>query len=95
MKDEYIIINKTALQKIREELNKGSAHWDGIYISDYQQGQIDLIDEIILSQSTPLTPIIETSIEKGYNFAKENLYKADNTLQPKIKEYIANLKFFI
>ena len=31
MKDEYVIINKTDLLKVREKLNKGSAHWDGIY----------------------------------------------------------------
>lgn len=67
MKEEYIIVNKTALEKMREELNKGSAHWDGIYLSDYQHGQIDLIDVIIMSKSTPLIP----EIEKAMNAARE------------------------
>jgi len=98
--EEYIIINKTSIQKIREELNKGSAHWDGIYISDYQQGQIDLIDEIILSQSTPLIPEIEKAFGAGFNrgCAFIEADESSEEISPKIlkqEDYISNLKFDI
>ena len=55
MNNEYVIVNKTALLKMREEL---------IHVSDYQRGQMDLIDAIVSSQSTPLIP----EIKKAYNY---------------------------
>lgn len=66
MKDEYIIINKTAIQKRIEELKKPIAHYDGIYVSDTQRAEYEALEEI-LSQSTPLIPenidkILSTSL---------------------------------
>ena len=66
MKDEYIIINKTAIQKRIEELKQmkevSNHSIDCSYISGKQAGF-----EIILSQSTPLIP----EIEKAMNVARE------------------------
>lgn len=84
MENEYIIVNKTALLKMRKGLDKDGAHSDGIYISDYQRGQIDLIDAIISSQSTPLLPEIDKAYWAGMQFVGED--KGSPT------EYISNLK---
>jgi hypothetical protein len=35
---------------------------------------------------------LRKAIDKGYELARMNLYKADNTLQPKIEEFIQSLK---
>lgn len=35
---------------------------------------------------------LRKAIDKGYELARMNLYKADNTLQPKIEEYIQSIK---
>ena len=90
MNNEYIIVNKTKFLKIREELEKGSPHWNGIYISDYQMGQIDLIDKIITSQSTPLIPEIEKSID--YGIRKSFSSKKHSEVK---QNYISNLKLDI
>lgn len=58
MKDEYIIISKTKLLERIEELKKPIVYYDGIYVSDSQNAQIELIEEL-LSQSTPLIPEIK------------------------------------
>ena len=89
MKNEYIIISKTAIQKRIEELEKEikfltakDAYGDIGKLSVYKQ---------ILSQSTPLIP----EIEKAYNAGKihNNLSVAgfDNPQG----RYISNLKLDI
>ena len=100
MKDEYIIINKTKFLKIKEELEKGSPHWDGIYISDYQMGQIDLIEKIITSQSTPLIPEIEKAFDEGKSAGIISYQPIWSTLDIELyneikQEYISNLKLDI
>ena len=91
MKDEYIIVNKTALLKMRKELKKEYANWDGkIYGSDYQKGQVDLIDAIISIQSTPLIPEIENAIQFGALMDKKMSY-----INKQVKDYITNLKLDI
>lgn len=78
MNNEYVIVNKTALLKMREEL---------IHVSDYQRGQMDLIDAIVSSQSTPLIPEIDKAYWAGMQFVGED--KGSPT------EYISNLKLDI
>lgn len=97
--DKYIIINRTALEKMKKELNKGSAHHDGIYISDYQHGQIDLIDVIISSQSTPLIPEIEKAFDVGSLKTEQcfNIYNGfvSGIVYKDKENYILNLKLDI
>lgn len=97
MQNEYIIVNKTALLKMRKELKKEYANWDGkIYGSDYQRGQVDLIDAIISFQSTSLIP----EIEKAFDAGKEGWYQEKqhshgsyvSKFKGKIEHYISNLK---
>lgn len=83
MNNEYVIVNKTALLKMREEL---------VHVSDYQRGQMDLIDAIVSSQSTPLLPEIKKSYDVGsYNHHSQYTEKYDTLKQL----YISNLKLDI
>lgn len=87
-KDEYIIINKTAIQKRIEELLKNN------YRAFSEHVELDILREI-LSQSTPLIPEIEKAFDEGFN-SEEEVYKGNPT--GKIigkQEYISNLKLDI
>lgn len=94
MSNEYIIVNKTALLKMRKELKKEYANWDGkIYGSDYQRGQVDLIDAIISSQSTSLIPEIEKAFKAAkipYKVNDEGIFGYENA-----EHYIEELKLDI
>lgn len=87
MNNEYVIVNKTALLKMREEL---------IHVSDYQRGQMDLIDAIVSSQSTPLLPEIEKAFDAGSKSGSQNW---DSWTAPNIEldkqHYVSNLKLDI
>lgn len=103
MNNEYIIVNKTALLKMRKELKKEYANWDGrIYNSDYQKGQVDLIDAIISFQSTPLIPEIDKAYENGFGYYSELLWDIEKGYGDKRtvkglnkQDYISNLKLDI
>jgi len=86
MKDEYIIISKTAIQKRIEELEKKSKE---IYyregIDEYDFAKLEL--EEFLSQSTPLIPEIEKAYTAGMEFIGEDKGSPN--------EYISNLKLDI
>ena len=90
--NEYIIVNKTAIQQRIEELEStDTACWE------YQLGQIKELKQI-LSQSTPLIPEIERAFDAGHclsgrsNFRKETKeYKSYIDKQ----NYISNLKLDI
>jgi len=107
MKDEYIIINKTKWLEVLENNKKPAPHWDGIYVSERQNGRIYLIEDMI-SQSIPLIP----EIEKAFDAAREfdsidgvvdinivlNMPSHDlSDLQEKTtkQDYISNLKLDI
>lgn len=79
MKDEYVIINKTAIQKKIEKLEKTN--------------QIQQVDELknVLSESTPLIPEIEKAFNAGsaYTIGSHEFFVQ---IHPNKKEYIANLK---
>jgi hypothetical protein len=88
MQNEYVIINKTAIQKRIEELEKELKYLNGTdaYVN---LGEIYTLKQI-LSQSTPLIPEIDKAYEAG---------KLDHELSlsfdyPKSR-YISNLKLDI
>ena len=84
---EYLIINKTAIQKRIEELEYLRKHSSSDN-NDYYQGQIKALNEI-LSQSTPLIPEVEKAFEEGFDKCLE-----DNTIMNPT-DYISNLKLDI
>jgi len=80
MKDEYIIINKTAIQKRIEELEKDSIHveWQRNIKthnghSPQQRKRKEMVDlelntlKEILSDLTPLIPEIEKAFDAGFH----------------------------
>lgn len=90
MKDEYIIINRTTLEKRIEELEKDIKFYsnEAKKIEANQcLGAADTLKQI-LTQSTPLIPVIEKAFVSGFN---EGLL-TDEELKVTIKDYIANLK---
>lgn len=90
MSKEYIIVNKTALLKMREELT---------CVSDYQRGQMDLIDAIISFQSTPLIPEnikpLQELIDEGYDPYDSAHHLQVQRMLKVIQEYLSNLKLDI
>ena len=83
MKNEYIIINKTAIQKRIEDLRQVCNKELG-YASDKIYFEL----EHLLSQSTPLIPEIEKAFDVGFS-TPDFCYKDDK------QEYISNLKLDI
>lgn len=81
-KDEYIIINKTAIQKRIEELEKTN--------------QIQRVDELenVLSQSTPLIPVVKNAFNAGGAYTLGS-HKEFKQLHLNKQDYIKNLKFDI
>ena len=93
-KDEYIIINKTAIQKRIEELKEGlMLSAKGTVAQGILLGSIAQLEQI-LSQSTPLIPEIEKAYTKAFSegivFGMHTEYKYKTT-----EDYIANLKLDI
>lgn len=66
-KDEYVIINRTAIQKRIKQLKQLREIEPDNYEQSYLNGKIKVAEEL-LSQSTPLIPIVE----KAYNEAFDN-----------------------
>lgn len=89
MKDEYIIINKTAIQQRIEELENLIEKHKGNRICIEYRVELKLLKQL-LSQSTPLIPEIEKAFNAGFNFEKG--WKGD---YPNRKDYISNLKLDI
>ena len=82
MKDEYVIINKTAIQKRIEELE-----------GDYDNGTLTELKRL-LSQSTPLIPELQKTWNTAFIYARS---LDEETFRPlPFKEYdISNLKLNI
>lgn len=90
MKDEYIIISKTAIQKRIEELEKKSKEFycrEGIDEYDFAKEEL----EQILSKSTPLIPVVEKSISFCWFETKKELPHLINIQS----DYISKLKLDI
>jgi hypothetical protein len=98
MSNEYIIINKTAIQKRIEELESKiipNPNFDS-EIDSHNLLFIAKQNELnkILSKSTPLIPEIEKAFKNGFTegtcFGATTIYKYENT-----EDYISNLKLDI
>ena len=90
MKDEYIIINKTAIQKRIEEL-------DEIAIEEGYAGSTFSAElKKILSQSTPFIPVVKKAYRAGYCYSQYHEYNEKGEIQIESEEdYISNLKLDI
>lgn len=86
MKDKYIIINKSVLEKRIDEL-KG-------YNDEPETTQLEIYKEI-LSQSTPLISEIEKAFDMGLQAIQENNGKLKITMPKAKQDYILNLKLNI
>lgn len=85
MNNEYIIVNKTTIQKRIEELEWSLGNIPESYIPKHE-AQIYALKEI-LSQSTPLIPEIEKAYTAGMEFIGEDKGSPN--------EYVSNLKLDI
>ena len=101
MKDEYIIINRTAILKRIEEMEKQKDEYsfNPNRTEDYYRyiSMIKVLKEI-LSQSTPLIPEIEKGVNKGLSVClnkKDWAYGISGNVKQDIKDYISNLKLDI
>ena len=93
MKDEYIIINKTAIQKRIEELEKVEQQQVGNLNGQIALGETRALNKI-LSQSTHLIPEIEKAFDAGRKLSdKSQLYTPDFHWTK--EDYISNLKLDI
>lgn len=90
MKDEYIIINKTAIEKIDELIKEANAGKTISSINSQMAESLIKFKEQILSQSTPLIPVIDRAYDAG-KLDKDLSLMFDN---PKAR-YISNLKLEI
>lgn len=88
MSNEYIIINKTAIQKRIEELERLYKGCEKPSIQGTLYYQLNIELKKILSQSTPLIPEIEKAFDLGFS-TPESCYKEDK------QDYISNLKLDI
>ena len=86
-KEEYIIINKSVLEKRIEELEDIEKN-----STLKSAARIDTIRELkqIISQSTPLIPEIEKAFDEGYEIGMKSYGKNENK-----NHYISNLKLDI
>jgi hypothetical protein len=93
MKDEYIIINKTALEKRIEELETGIKT---LSLSDGFKdiGKIEALKQI-LSQSTPLIPEVEKAFDAGREQVWTDINQEEREFVNDKQEYISNLKLDI
>jgi hypothetical protein len=92
MNNEYIIINKTAIQKRIEELQLSLSNIPESYIPKHEV-QIYALKQI-LSQSTPLIPVIEQAFDIGLKSDMDYFIYLPKHEDLK-KGYISNLKLDI
>lgn len=97
MKDEYIIINRTTIKKELEEVENNYFKVKGTDNADehFLDGRRTSLKNI-LSQSTPLIPVIEDAFDEG-GVAHTNSQDSRHptTFKQDKQEYISNLKFNI
>lgn len=95
--NEYVIINKTVIQKRIEELecklsNEKESEEPLLYLLGEFQGEIKCLKQI-LSQSTPLTPVLRKTWNNAYVDA---LSMDEETYKPLFfEDYVLNLKLDI
>jgi hypothetical protein len=89
---EYIIINKTAIQKRIEELEKAQKEnllTEAIWAFAKQELKQ------ILSQSTPLIPEIEKAFYAGFKTKQQGILIKRTEYAQQKQDYISNLKLDI
>ncbi len=94
MDNEYIIVNKTTLEKKIEELEKELKYLNGAdaYVN---LGAINALQQI-LSQSTPLILEIEKAFDTGKTAYITSKYIHDTpSFEDQKKDHISNLKLDI
>jgi len=99
MKDEYIIINKTLIQKRIEELEDqlktlGDTYEEEIHTHGFISGEINQLKKI-LSQSTPLIPEIEKAFDAGFKTKQQGILMKKIEYTQQRQDYISNLKLDI
>jgi len=96
-KDEYVIINKSVLQKRIDDLENELIRMINKNYSETSKLQIQFTLNAykeILSQSTPLIPVLEDAFDKGGAYTLGS-YKDFKQIHPNKQEYISNLKLNI
>ena len=92
--NEYIIVNKTAIEKRIEELEKEETFYEEDSIRNFAK-----IQELkqILSQSTLLIPEIEKAFDAGSDYGEDcaNSSMGVGEDYPNKQDYISNLKLDI
>lgn len=96
MKNEYIIINKTLIQKKIEELEEKIAFYNKVGALHLNPNKVKAETEIsllkqILSQSTPLIPVVGNAWDASLAFNHPAGFDSGINKQ----DYIANLKLDI
>jgi hypothetical protein len=88
MKNEYVIISKTATEKRIEKLKKDLKDEPNPFLNTSYQTELDTLKHILF-QSIPLIPEIENAFDEGSSYL-------DITLPIECKQdYISNLKLNI
>lgn len=99
--NEYIIVNKTAIQKRIEELEKEIEFYNKVGALSINPNKVKTETELsllkqILSQSTPLLPEIEKAFWEGHQYESQNLNRQQKNYMSKLAEhYTSNLKLDI
>ena len=96
MKDKYIIIDKTLIQKRIEELEKQKKNlevddFDGFNLINAEINGL----KFYLGQSTPLIPEIVKAFDAGVNFKWKGLLIKKIEIEEELKDYLSNLKLDI
>lgn len=99
MNNQYIIINKTLLEKRIEELERQIKESSIEETGEYDFQCEDKIEELILvlSQSTPLIPEVEKAFDAGREWGYDTATNSDvdSKTFDNLEEYISNLKLDI
>lgn len=90
MSNEYIIVNKSAIQKIDELVKEANAGKTISSINSQMAESLIKFKEYLLSQSTPLIPEIDKAFDAGSERCEFGYGSANDK-----HDYISNLKLDI
>lgn len=91
MKNEYVIINKTAIQQIDELIKEANMGKTITSVNSQMAESLIRFKEQILSKSTPLIPDIEKAFNAGGAYTLGSHTEFTQT-HPNKQDYISNLK---
>ena len=99
MSNEYIIVNKSAIQKIDELVKEANAGKTISSINSQMAESLIRFKEQLLSQSTPLIPEnikpLQELIDEGYDPYDSAHHLQVQRMLKVIQEYLSNLKLDI